>query len=96
MECVNPGPKPIGRVYLHCLFCKDNNNLINKRHEQYFSFLAASNRYKHSIGGSIIATLADSFYAAIYHPPMLTNTSFIVEGSLHELLFHALKHLLNV
>ena len=30
------------------------------------------------------------------HPPMLTNTSFIVEGSLHELLFHALKHLLKV
>ena len=30
------------------------------------------------------------------HPSMLTNTSFIVEGSLHELLFHALKHLLKV
>ena len=25
---------------------------------------------------------------------MLTNTSFIVEGSLHELLFHALKLLI--
>ena len=30
------------------------------------------------------------------YPSMLTNTSFIVEGSLHELLFHALKHLLKV
>ena len=54
MECVNPGPKPIGRVYLHCLFCKDNNNnLINKRYEQIFQVfrgiqpLQASNRRLH-------------------------------------------------
>ena len=31
-----------------------------------FSFFAASNRYKHFIGGFIVATLAGSFYAAIY------------------------------
>lgn len=31
-----------------------------------FSFFAASNRYKHLIGGFIVATLAGSFYAAIY------------------------------
>ncbi len=31
-----------------------------------FKFLAASNRYKHFIGGFIIAALADSLYAAIY------------------------------
>lgn len=30
-----------------------------------FSFFAASNRYKHLIGGFIVATLAGSFYAAI-------------------------------
>lgn len=31
-----------------------------------FSFFAASNRYKHFIGGFIGATFAGSFYAAIY------------------------------
>ena len=31
-----------------------------------FSFFAASNRYKYLIGGFIVATLAGSFYAAIY------------------------------
>ena len=31
-----------------------------------FSFFAASNRYKHFIGGFIVATLAGSFYAAVY------------------------------
>lgn len=31
-----------------------------------FSFFAASNRYKHIIGGFIVAALAGSFYAAIY------------------------------
>ena len=31
-----------------------------------FSFFAASNRYKHFIDGFIVATLAGSFYAAIY------------------------------
>lgn len=31
-----------------------------------FSFFAVSNRYKHLIGGFIVATLAGSFYAAIY------------------------------
>lgn len=31
-----------------------------------FSFFAASNRYRHFIGGFIVATLAGSFYAAIY------------------------------
>lgn len=33
---------------------------------KFFSFFAASNRYKHLIGGFIVATLAGSFYAAIY------------------------------
>ena len=31
-----------------------------------FSFFAASNRYKHFIGGFIVAALAGSLYAAIY------------------------------
>lgn len=31
-----------------------------------FSFFAASNRYKHLIGGFIVAALAGSLYAAIY------------------------------
>ena len=31
-----------------------------------FYFFAASNRYKHLIGGFIVATLAGSFYAAIH------------------------------
>ncbi len=31
-----------------------------------FKFLAASNRYKHLIGGFIVAMLAGSLYAAIY------------------------------
>lgn len=33
---------------------------------KFFSFFAVSNRYKHLIGGFIVATLAGSFYAAIY------------------------------
>lgn len=31
-----------------------------------FTFLAVSNRYKHLIGGFIVAALAGSFYAAVY------------------------------
>ena len=31
-----------------------------------FNFLAVSNRYKHLIGGFIVAALAGSFYAAVY------------------------------
>lgn len=31
-----------------------------------FSFFAASNRYKHLLGGFFVAALAGSFYAAIY------------------------------
>lgn len=34
--------------------------------DKFFSFFAASNRDKHLIGGFIVATLAGSFYAAIY------------------------------
>lgn len=33
---------------------------------KFFSFFAVSNRYKHLIGGFIVATLAGSFYAAVY------------------------------
>lgn len=33
---------------------------------KFFSFSAASNRYKHLIGGFIVAAPAGSFYAAIY------------------------------
>lgn len=33
---------------------------------KFFSFFAASNRYKHLIGGFIVAAPAGSFYAAIY------------------------------
>lgn len=33
---------------------------------KFFSFFAVSNRYKHLIGGFIVATLAGSFYAAEY------------------------------
>lgn len=33
---------------------------------KFFTFLAVSNRYKHLIGGFIVAALAGSFYAAIY------------------------------
>lgn len=33
---------------------------------KFFSFFAASNRYKHLIGGFIVAAPASSFYAAIY------------------------------
>lgn len=33
---------------------------------KFFSFFAAYNRYKHLIGGFIVATLAGSFYATIY------------------------------
>lgn len=33
---------------------------------KFFKFLAASNRYKHFVGGFIIAALAGSLYAAIY------------------------------
>lgn len=33
---------------------------------KFFSFFAAYNRYKHLIGGFIVATLAGSFYAAVY------------------------------
>ena len=35
---------------------------------KFFSFFAASNRYKHLIGGFIVAALAGSFYAAIRRP----------------------------
>lgn len=31
-----------------------------------FNFLAVPNRYKHLIGGFIVAALAGSFYAAVY------------------------------
>lgn len=31
-----------------------------------FKFFAASNRYKHLIGGAIVAAFAGSFYAAVY------------------------------
>lgn len=31
-----------------------------------FKFFEVSNRYKHFIGGLIVATLAGSFYAALY------------------------------
>lgn len=31
-----------------------------------FSFLAISNRYKHLIGGFLVATFAGSFFAALY------------------------------
>ena len=31
-----------------------------------FSFFAASNRYKHLLGGFFVAALAGSFYAALY------------------------------
>lgn len=31
-----------------------------------FSFFAASNRYKHLVGGFFVAALAGSFYAALY------------------------------
>ncbi len=31
-----------------------------------FKFLAVSNRYKHLIGGFIVAVFAGSFYAAVY------------------------------
>lgn len=31
-----------------------------------FKFIAVSNRYKHLIGGFIVAALAGSFYAAVY------------------------------
>lgn len=34
---------------------------------KFFSFFAVSNRYKHLIGGFIVATLAGSFYAAVYY-----------------------------
>lgn len=33
---------------------------------KFFSFFAASNRYKHLIGGFIVAAPAGSFYTAIY------------------------------
>ena len=33
---------------------------------KFFNFLAVSNRYKHLIGGFIVAALAGSFYAAVY------------------------------
>lgn len=33
---------------------------------KFFKFFAASNRYKHLIGGFIVAALAGSFYAAVY------------------------------
>lgn len=33
---------------------------------KFFSFFAVFNRYKHLIGGFIVATLAGSFYAAVY------------------------------
>ena len=32
----------------------------------FFKFFVASNRYKHLIGGFIVAALAGSFYAAVY------------------------------
>ena len=44
---------------------------------KFFSFFAASNRYKHLIGGFIVATLAGSCYAAIY--------AAAVAASCHEL-----------
>ena len=52
--------------YYHLCRKDNNNNLINKRYK-----LAASNRYKHLIGGFIVATLAGSFYAAINVPRLL-------------------------
>ncbi len=33
---------------------------------KFFSFFAVSNRYKHLIGGFIVAAPAGSFYTAIY------------------------------
>lgn len=33
---------------------------------KFFNFFAVSNRYKHLIGGFIVAALAGSFYAAVY------------------------------
>ena len=38
-----------------------------------FNFLAVSNRYKHLIGGFIVAALAGSFYAAVYVAVIATS-----------------------
>lgn len=48
---------------------------------KFFSFFAVSNRYKHLIGGFIVATLAGSFYAAVY--------AAIVAASCFELKDHS-------
>ena len=42
---------------------------------KFFSFFAASNRYKHLIGCFIVAALAGSFYAAIYAAAVLHRVS---------------------
>lgn len=31
MECANPGPKPIGHVYLHCLSRKVKHFILNNK-----------------------------------------------------------------
>lgn len=52
MECVNPGPKPIGRVYLHCLFHKTRYFILNSKHmddKNFISQLKSHQRELHQL-----------------------------------------------
>lgn len=85
-------------IFPYVLFPKDVWSLL-------ISIFAAHLQHTHANGLFITVCISRRLNACVVksrmfsssgrtltsHPSMLTNTSFIVEGSLHELLFHALK-----